>query len=224
MKIISAEFVGGAMNLTQVPQDGRPHLAFAGRSNVGKSSLLNALTNRKNLFRVSATPGKTQELNFYLINETFYFCDLPGIGYARFSKSKREELSELIGQYLETSHDLRGVVYLIDSRTGGTSLDIEAFRVLQEMKIPVLPVATKMDKLNQKEMTASRRAIMQNFQLDEPPLYVSSFKKLGLEHLSGAILEALISDPSEDEVEEPDELNESNESANATSDESRVVD
>jgi GTP-binding protein len=191
MKIQSAQFRTGAMTLEQIPADGRPHIAFAGRSNVGKSSLQNALLGRKGLVKVSGTPGKTREINFFLINEAFYFADLPGLGYAKFSKTKRAFLGQFITQYLETCNDLRAVIYLVDPRTGGTDTDKEALAFLKQMGIATLVVGTKRDKLSQSEMHHAIKNTMTNLELEIPPLLVSSQAKFGLDTLWEALNEAI---------------------------------
>ena len=176
-----------------MPQDGLPHIAFAGRSNVGKSSLQNALLGRKNLVRVSATPGKTREINFYLINKAFYFVDLPGIGYAKISKTQRASISKTLNGYLENSPTLIGLLYLIDIKTTGTSLDVETFGNLCSVDTPLLPVVTKLDKLNTKERNKNLLKIQEKFNLESSPLAVSSRTGKGLtllwSHLSEAITE-----------------------------------
>ncbi len=191
MIIRSSEFVKGVVDVSQIPQDPYPHIAFAGRSNVGKSSLQNALLNRKKLVKTSATPGKTREINFFLINEAFHFVDLPGIGYAKISKKLRAEISEFIGDYIFNCNNLKGIIYLIDIRTSGTATDIEAIKNLLETDIPVLLVCTKQDKLNTKERNKAVKLLMTKLEIDQKPLMVSSLKKLGLETVWSAIEELL---------------------------------
>ncbi|OGW40902.1 MAG: ribosome biogenesis GTP-binding protein YsxC, partial [Nitrospirae bacterium GWD2_57_8] len=116
MKILSAEFISSAVGPKQFLADKRPQIAFAGRSNVGKSSLINSLVHRKNLVKTSATPGKTQMVNYFLINSEFYFVDLPGYGYSRVPKGVTDSWAQMIESYLKHSEDLRAVVILLDSR------------------------------------------------------------------------------------------------------------
>ncbi|MGL1901154.1 MAG: ribosome biogenesis GTP-binding protein YihA/YsxC [Fibrobacterales bacterium] len=189
MIIHSAQFIKGAVNISGIPEDELPQIAFAGRSNVGKSSLQNALLNRKKLVKTSSTPGKTREINFFLINEKFYFVDLPGLGYAKLSKKLRGEISDFIGDYVFNSKNLRAVIYLIDIRTSGTSTDIDAIQHLLDTEIPVLLILTKQDKLNAKERNKAVKALMEKLDITQQPLMVSSFKKIGLDTVWSAIEE-----------------------------------
>src|SRR3954467_10853015 len=125
MKITSAEFVKSAFNRSQWVADGRPEVAFLGRSNVGKSSLINSLLLRKGLARTSNTPGRTQSINFFLINDRFYFADLPGYGYAKVSKSMRADWGKMAEEYLAERHELVLSIQLVDSRHEPTKLDLQ---------------------------------------------------------------------------------------------------
>lgn len=147
MKILSAEFKGSFGNLTQLPSNQLPEIAFAGRSNVGKSSLINCLLNRKKLALTSSTPGKTRTLNYYRINNQFYFVDLPGYGFAKVPKTERAAWKKLIESYLINHRFIKGVIQIIDSRHGFTQLDYEMLKWLSNQTLPVLVVATKVDKL-----------------------------------------------------------------------------
>ncbi len=129
------------------PPVGLPEVAFAGRSNVGKSSLLNSLVRRKAFARVSRTPGRTQEINFFKVNGEFVFVDLPGYGYARVSKARRETWKPLIDAYLAHTQSLRGVVVLLDVRRDPSDDDLDMLEHLAELDIPALAVITKVDKL-----------------------------------------------------------------------------
>lgn len=148
MKIRQVEFVKGATQMRQMPTDGVPEVAFVGRSNVGKSSLLNMLTGRKNIARTSRTPGKTQEFNFYRVNGRLYFVDLPGYGYARISKTQRAQWGRLIGQYLTEREPLRVVFHLVDSRHPPTALDQDVMATMRGSPVPYVIVLTKADKLS----------------------------------------------------------------------------
>ncbi len=148
MKITHVEFVKSVAGLDQLPTDRLNEVAFAGRSNVGKSSLINCILNRKKMAKTSSTPGKTRHLNYFLINNKYYFVDLPGYGYAKVSKSEKEHWQRLIGQYLLSSENLKGVVSIIDVRHGASVLDMQLLEWLKEIKRPVCLVATKTDKLS----------------------------------------------------------------------------
>ncbi len=147
MKISTAEFVLGVANLRQLPRDGTREIAFLGRSNVGKSSLINRLCGRKSLARKSSEPGKTREMNYYLINKQFYFVDLPGYGYAKLPEQIRSSWGKLIEQYLKSREQLSMVIQLIDSRHEPTELDLMMVGWLDYYTIPFLVAMTKADKL-----------------------------------------------------------------------------
>ncbi len=148
MKVHSVEFVKSVADLQGLPKDGLPEVAVAGRSNVGKSSLLNALFARKRLARTSSTPGKTRYLNYFCVDRRFYLVDLPGYGYARVSKREAAQWRALIERYITESPHLRGVIVLIDSRLGPTELDRQLLAWLDGLDVPRVVVATKSDKLS----------------------------------------------------------------------------
>lgn len=148
MELTHPEFIVSAHSLRQLPDSTLPEIAFAGRSNVGKSSLLNALLGRKKLVKVSGRPGKTQGLNFFLISNAFYFVDLPGYGFARVSKSMQAAWGALISSYLETRSQLCCVVVIIDLRHEAKPHDNDLIMWLRRNNIPVIPVYTKADKLS----------------------------------------------------------------------------
>ncbi len=152
MKILSAEFILSAARHDELPRDRLPEVAFAGRSNVGKSSLLNALLHRKHLAKTSSTPGKTRLLNCYRINEAFYFIDLPGYGYARVPVSERQAWGEMAESYITGRPTLRGIVHLLDVRHNPTSQDMEMVTWLLGLQVPFLLVATKSDKLSSNQL------------------------------------------------------------------------
>lgn len=158
MKVTSAEFVGSATGPRDFPRDRRPEIAFAGRSNVGKSSLLNRLLGRRKLARVSKTPGRTQTINFYRINGAFYFVDLPGYGYAKVSEHMRRSWATMVEGYLRGREALRAVVVIVDARHLPTSLDQEMRSWLHAAPIPHLVVLTKVDKVSR----AGRRRIRES--------------------------------------------------------------
>lgn len=158
MKVNSAEFVKSAFDRSHWVIDGRPEIAFLGRSNVGKSSLINSLLLRKGLARTSNTPGRTQSINFFLINDSFYFSDLPGYGYARVPRSMRADWGKMAEEYLSDREELALCIQLIDSRHAPTPLDIQLNEWLKHNHKPFIVVATKADKLSKNELTKSLRA------------------------------------------------------------------
>ena len=160
MIIKKAELETVAVRRNQYPEDNVAEIAFAGRSNVGKSSLLNLLTNRKSLARVSGSPGKTRTINFYRINDAFRIVDLPGYGYAKVSKKEKKRWSGLIGDYLASDRDIALVFQLIDMRHPPTKDDLLMIDYLVEYEMPFAVVLTKMDKLSQRER-AERLASLQ---------------------------------------------------------------
>ncbi|MWV46745.1 YihA family ribosome biogenesis GTP-binding protein [Paenibacillus sp. HJL G12] len=147
MKVKQAEFVISAVGPDQYPVDALPEIALAGRSNVGKSSLINRMINRKNLARTSSTPGKTQHLNYYRINEDLYFVDFPGYGYAKVSKTQRQVWGKMIERYLLERETLRMVLLIVDLRHPPTKDDEMMYDWLKHYEIPICVVATKADKI-----------------------------------------------------------------------------
>jgi len=159
MKILSAEFLKSAYSRLHLPSDGYPEIAFLGRSNVGKSSLLNSLLQRKGLARTSNTPGRTQCINYFLINESFYFVDLPGYGFAKVSKAMRADWGKMAEEYLGSREELALCIHLVDSRHEPTSLDIQLNEWLTFNEKEHLIVATKADKLSNNELAKQLRII-----------------------------------------------------------------
>lgn len=147
----ACEFVAGAANFEAIPPSRLPEIAFAGRSNVGKSSLINALTHRRNLARISQNPGATKQINFFELGNRLILADLPGYGYARISKSLAQEWQHLIFSYLRGRPNLRRVAHLIDARRGIMPTDSEAMDLLDEAAVSYLVVLTKIDKLSPEE-------------------------------------------------------------------------
>src|SRR5690349_10476727 len=143
MKVTEAVFAGGAVDDRGYPRDGRAEVVFLGRSNVGKSSLINSLLGKKKLARTSNTPGRTQQINFFLINEQFYFVDLPGYGYAKLSKTQREQLQRLIQKYLAQREALVLSILLVDSRHLPTDMDLQTKSWFENRAKPFLVVLTK---------------------------------------------------------------------------------
>ncbi|MBX7109815.1 MAG: ribosome biogenesis GTP-binding protein YihA/YsxC [Chitinophagales bacterium] len=158
MIIQSATFIGSFVSEKACPKTGLPEFAFIGRSNVGKSSLINMLVNRKDLVKVSRAPGKTQTLNFFLINQLFYFVDLPGYGYARVARSMRYQWSDMIRRYLQHRKTLRCVFVLVDARLKPQQSDLDFVNDLGASRIPFALIFTKSDK-------TGKSAVMQNVKL-----------------------------------------------------------
>ena len=157
----NAEFIKGATAWEHFPTDGRPEVTFMGRSNVGKSSLINLLLRRKNIARTSGQPGKTQEINFFLIDGTYYLVDLPGYGYAKTSKKKRKAWSELNTSYLLERPQLRAVFHLIDSRHPPTELDEEMIELMLGQHVPYVAVLTKVDKLSGNQRGKAKQRVIE---------------------------------------------------------------
>lgn len=168
MKILSAEFVTSVSSLAQLPREQRADIAVVGRSNVGKSSLINCLLRRRGLARVSGVPGRTQLLNFFLINRDFYLVDLPGYGYAKVPDSIRLAWGPLIEGYLASDRDLRAVIVLIDARQGVTEKDLQMKGLLDNFSINWIPVLTKIDKLRRTARQAHIRDAVDALGLRDP--------------------------------------------------------
>jgi GTP-binding protein len=197
MKITQAEFVKSAMGPGDFPTDGRPEVAFVGRSNVGKSSLLNTLLGRKGLAKTSSTPGKTRTLNFFSVNNKYYFVDLPGYGFAKVPLRVKDEWGAALVDYLETRRPLRLVVLLVDGRREPSGLDQEMLELLESAKRPVLLVATKVDKLKQGERARLARGLREGLGLaaDAEIVLFSTVTEAGLGELR-EILDDVLTNPS----------------------------
>jgi GTP-binding protein len=157
MIVYTATFVSSAPSLAACPASELPEIAFAGRSNVGKSSLVNTLLNRKGLVRTSSTPGRTQLLNFFAVNDALHFVDLPGYGFARAPRAVRERWQPMIRNYLAGRTNLKAVVWLLDVRRDPSDEDLRFLDWLEETERPTIPVVTKVDKLSRNEL--SRRLV-----------------------------------------------------------------
>lgn len=191
---LKAEFITAATRPSQIPKDGLPQIAFLGRSNVGKSSLLNALTGKKKLVRISSKPGKTKEINFFRINGAFYLVDLPGVGFAGVNFGKVDEMEGGIRSFVEHSKALRGIVYLVDSKLGPQPVDFETIEGVRSLGCPVMPVMSKCDKANQSETAKTRNAIASIFGENVRPIRLSVLRKIGLFDLWQEILSAVASE------------------------------
>ncbi len=177
MVIKYADFIGSYAKETQCPRDNKPEYAFIGRSNVGKSSLVNMLCGRKDMARTSRTPGKTQLLNYFMINGEWYLVDLPGYGYAKISKKKRKEWERMIRDYLTHRATLQSAFVLVDSNIPPQQIDIDFMNQLGEMQIPFAIVYTKSDRLKPQELESNlqviRAAILEHWE-ELPPEFISS--------------------------------------------------
>lgn len=193
MIINQSEFAVSAVKSSQYPKDGLDEIALAGRSNVGKSSLINTLLQRKNLARTSSSPGKTQTLNFYRVDSDqadFYLVDVPGYGYAKVSKKQREEFGEMIQDYLETRAYLKGLILLIDGRHEPTADDIAMYDYSQYLNLPILIVATKMDKIKKNAFNKTEAAFRKHLNLNKDNvtfLPFSSVTKLNVDQVKNWI-------------------------------------
>ncbi len=192
MKILSAEFVTSAAGPGQFPVDPKPQIAFAGRSNVGKSSIINALLNRKSFVKTSSTPGKTQLINFFIINKQFYFVDLPGYGYAAAPRSVVDSWAPMIESYLKDAPEVRAVVVLLDSRREPDERDRRLVEWLQHYGIPAVYALTKADKLKRQEAERARREIAAKLGIEGPLLLTSATKGTGISELRAEVSKQLV--------------------------------
>lgn len=191
MKIRSSEITMSAVHRHQYPTDGIPEIALAGRSNVGKSSLTNALLNRRNFARTSSTPGKTRTINFYLINKEFFFVDLPGYGYAKVAKSEKDKWGQVMERYLQDRDELCAIFLLVDIRHEPTADDKMMYDWIKYYGYDCIVVATKADKISRGQYLKHLSVIRKKLQLekDEKIIPVSSSKKTGIEELWSEIVE-----------------------------------
>lgn len=181
MKITSVDFVTSAVRKSQYPEDKKAEFLMIGRSNVGKSSFINTLVNRKNIARISSIPGKTQTLNFFLINNDFYLVDVPGYGFAKVSKSLKNKFGVIIEDYLKDRENLKMVFMLVDFRHKPTNDDVLMYDYLKYYKIPVTIIATKSDKVSKNSYMKNEKIIREALNLDENDdiILFSSVSKLG---------------------------------------------
>ncbi len=187
MDIKQAEFISSHASITKCPIPDRPEVAFIGRSNVGKSSLINMLANRNKLAKISVSPGKTQTINHYLINSSWYLVDLPGYGYAKVNKSLRYQWGKMIEEYLLKRENLDCLFILIDSRLEPQKIDIGFINWAGQKGIPCCLVFTKLDKLNKAQFLKNKKLmekeLLQSWEQIPPVLATSSTKKTGRDEL-----------------------------------------
>lgn len=192
MKIKSVKYIKSLPNISFFDMPPLPAISFIGRSNVGKSSLINNLINRKNLVKTSSTPGKTQLLNYFLVNEEFYFVDLPGYGFAKVPDKVRRDWNMMVKEYLLQDNFLKLTVHLIDIRHKPTNQDLAFQEFLSQNSLPSLLIANKSDKLNKNQQAKSVKEIKQAMNLSTPPLPHSVKDTKGKEEIWKRIEEALV--------------------------------
>ena len=185
MKITKAELAAVAVKREQYPPEDMPEIAFAGRSNVGKSSLFNTMVNRRNFARVSGSPGKTRTINFFEINGAFRIVDLPGYGYAKVSKSLSKDWGPMMERYLESRKNLVKVIQLVDIRHQPSKQDVQMYEYLKYHGLAGIVVATKPDKISRNEAAKTSAVIRRTLGMkpEEPLIAVSSLKKTGYDRL-----------------------------------------
>ena len=193
MKIISAEFLTGAVSGKQYPRDRCPEFAFAGRSNVGKSSLINSLLNRKGLVKTSSTPGKTQMINFFKVNGRLGFVDLPGYGFAKVPLAVKNRWKNMIEEYMVNRETLVCVILIVDFRRTPTELDIELKNWLERRGMDFIVVATKLDKISRNERASLLQILNETFSGEgrAPVIAYSSKRNAGRQELWNAMLKKL---------------------------------
>ncbi|NLD88622.1 MAG: YihA family ribosome biogenesis GTP-binding protein [Clostridiales bacterium] len=189
----NAEFIRSAAKRSDFPSDGKPQIVMAGRSNVGKSSMINCLLNRKSMARVSSEPGKTANINLFLIDKTMYLVDLPGYGYAKVSQNERERWGVLMGEYFEHSGDICLGILITDIRHAPTESDITMAGLYEHYKIPYIVVMNKADKLNKTELSKSEETARESFKNNSPLSFItfSALKRTGRNEVLNAIFAAL---------------------------------
>ncbi|SRR5690554_424493 len=181
--IKQAEFITSAVSISDLPNDNLDHFLILGRSNVGKSSLINALTNRKSLARVSQTPGKTITLNLYLLNQNLYLVDAPGYGYAKRSKTQTSTFMRMINEYIQLNGNLKKIILLVDFNIGPTQDDLDMYIALQAVDIKLIIVTTKYDKVKSSHRLKQEKVIRSKFFEGQPIYFTSSQTKFGIDKL-----------------------------------------
>lgn len=192
MAFDTATFVTSAPSLDECPPEDLPEVCFAGRSNVGKSSLINSLVNRKRLARTSNTPGKTQQMNYYNIDQKFYIVDLPGFGFAKVPEKERQRWGRDIQQYLLQRNTLSIILHLVDSRHPPTKLDKDFFYWMASNQKPFSVILTKTDKLSGNKLAASKKVVkntLEKMNIEVPILLSSSETGRGMDELQSLITE-----------------------------------
>lgn len=179
MKVKEARYVLSAVNSRDLVTDGRPQIAFVGRSNVGKSSLLNRLVGRKALAKISANPGKTRAVNYFDVDSSFYFVDLPGFGYAKAARTERQAWARLMDMYFRTTRPRPRVIQLVDAKVGATPLDIQAIEYLRSQDCEPVVVATKIDRVPRSRRQGQLTAIRQDLSLDQTNMPTPCSAKTG---------------------------------------------
>lgn len=194
MKIKTSDFVTSAVRREQYPEDDIPEIAFVGRSNVGKSSIINSLTNRRGLAKVSQTPGKTRLINFFIINNEFHLVDLPGYGYAKVSKSEKASWGKTIETYLMDRPQLKKVVLLVDSRHKPTADDVMMYDWINHYGYDIVVIATKKDKIKNSEFKKCQNIIRETLKLpaDKKLHFFSSLNKVGKDELVDILFDDLV--------------------------------
>ncbi|MGL5692676.1 MAG: ribosome biogenesis GTP-binding protein YihA/YsxC [Peptostreptococcaceae bacterium] len=190
MKIRNTEMVVSAVNRDQYPTEGLPEIALVGRSNVGKSSTINTLLNRRNFARTSQTPGKTRTINFFLINNEFYFVDLPGYGYAKIAKSEKDKWGVIMERYLQDRGDLCAIFLLVDIRHEPTNDDVMMYEWIKHFGYNCVVIATKSDKISRGQYQKHFSIIRKKLQMDkdEKIIPISSLKKTGVEEIWNEVI------------------------------------
>lgn len=196
MIIKNSEFITSAVSPNQYPTDDRIEIAFVGRSNAGKSSLINTITNRRKLAKTSSTPGKTRLINFFLINDEFYFVDLPGYGFAKVSKKEQEKWGHMMEKYLIDRVQLKRIALLVDSRHKPTKDDVLMYQWIKHYGYEVVIVATKSDKLKRSEYQKNKKVILETLNPAEEDKFIffSSLSKEGKEELLDVITNGVITE------------------------------
>lgn len=192
MKILDVKLTISAVRKSQFPTDGKNEFLLVGRSNVGKSSFINTMINRKNFARTSAKPGKTQTLNFYLINDYFYLVDAPGYGFASVNKKLKNKFGLIMEDYLEGRENLNMVFMLVDFRHKPTEDDVMMYKYLKHYNIPVSVICTKLDKISKNAVTKNKAIVMNTLGMEDEPILFSAITKEGKQEVSNKIVEYAI--------------------------------